>query len=195
MSGAGVYVAGDFTSPTATFGPITLTNVSAGRGADVFVASLTDTGPASTFTWALQAGGTGNDGATSLAVVGTALYVGGTATPPAAFGAQSVSTAGTTAWVFWPRWRRPAGHGHGYDAEGHGSCFPTPPTAPPPCSCRHGTGQATLTVLDAWAGRCTPRTAAPGPALILDLAGLAPGLYAVRVAGGGNTATRRLVVE
>nr|WP_230679021.1 T9SS type A sorting domain-containing protein [Hymenobacter properus] len=57
-----------------------------------------------------------------------------------------------------------------------------------------GTGPATLTVLDAL-GRPVRTQRATGPLAELDLTGLAPGLYAVRMQAGGATTTRHLVVE
>ncbi|GAA3977813.1 T9SS type A sorting domain-containing protein [Hymenobacter antarcticus] len=74
VSGTSVYVAGFFDSPTAGFGPATLT--SAGSY-DVFVAKLTDAGSTASFGWAQRAGGTGNDGTFALAVSGTSVYVAG----------------------------------------------------------------------------------------------------------------------
>ncbi|MGY3089209.1 hypothetical protein ACVWYF_002249 [Hymenobacter sp. UYAg731] len=57
------------------------------------------------------------------------------------------------------------------------------------------TATATLTVLDAL-GRPVPTLIMPtNSKAALDLTGLAPGLYAVRVQAGGISVTRRLVVE
>ena len=60
------------------------------------------------------------------------------------------------------------------------------------------TGPATLTVLDA-VGRVvrtrTASVAAGTTATELDVAGLAPGVYALRIAVGESTGTARLVVE
>ena len=59
-------------------------------------------------------------------------------------------------------------------------------------------GPATLTLLDAL-GRVVrtklATAAAATPATELDLTGLAPGVYALRVAAGGHTATTHLAVE
>jgi acyl CoA:acetate/3-ketoacid CoA transferase alpha subunit len=90
VSGASVYVVGDFGSPTAGFGTTTLTNT--GRD-DVFVAKLTDTGATGSFAWAQRAGGTGQDRATSLAVSGTSVYVAGNFdSPTASFGSITLTT-------------------------------------------------------------------------------------------------------
>ncbi|WP_310393564.1 T9SS type A sorting domain-containing protein [Hymenobacter sp.] len=74
VNGTSVYLAGEFRSPTASFGATTLANAGS---ADVFVAKLTDAGSTSSFTWAQRAGGLDNDLATALAVRGTSVYVAG----------------------------------------------------------------------------------------------------------------------
>ena len=94
VSGASVYVAGNFLSPTASFGPATLVNAGL-NNADVFVAKLTDAGPTGGFAWAQRAGGAGEDAATALAVSGTSVYiVGAFDSPTASFGANSLASAG-----------------------------------------------------------------------------------------------------
>ncbi|GAA3977804.1 T9SS type A sorting domain-containing protein [Hymenobacter antarcticus] len=92
VSGTSVYVAGEFRSSTAGFGPTTLATAGA---SDVFVAKLTDAGSTGSFTWAQRAGGTGNDFAGALAVSGTSVYVAGTFDSLAAgFGPAALTTAG-----------------------------------------------------------------------------------------------------
>ncbi len=57
-TGAALYLAGSFGSPTADFGGTTLTNATSQGGPnDVFVARLTDAGSTGTFAWAYRAGG------------------------------------------------------------------------------------------------------------------------------------------
>ncbi|WP_210521016.1 T9SS type A sorting domain-containing protein [Hymenobacter terricola] len=58
-----------------------------------------------------------------------------------------------------------------------------------------GATPATLTVLNALGHPLCTQTAATNSTTRLDLTGLAPGLYAVRVAAGSSAATHRLVVE
>ena len=58
-----------------------------------------------------------------------------------------------------------------------------------------GTATATLTLLDALGRTLRTQTAATNLKTELDLTGLAPGLYALRVMAGTQTATRYLVVE
>ncbi|WP_201981016.1 hypothetical protein [Hymenobacter rubidus] len=93
VSGTSLYVAGNFTSPTASFGPTVLANANVNGTNDVFVAKLTDAG---SFVWAQRAGGTGNDYAQALAVSGASVYVAGEFTSPTAgFGPTVLSTAGS----------------------------------------------------------------------------------------------------
>ncbi|MGI4742626.1 MAG: T9SS type A sorting domain-containing protein [Janthinobacterium lividum] len=76
VSGGNVYVAGYFSSATATFGSAVLTNARAGT-ADLFVAKLTDAGTSAAFTWAQRAGGTASDQAWGLAASGSNVYLAG----------------------------------------------------------------------------------------------------------------------
>ena len=100
VSGSSVYVAGQFSGPTLKIGSTTLANAGGSNATnDAFVAKLTDTGLASSWQWARRAGGTANDQATSLAVSGSNVYLGGYFTGTAEFGATtltSVGPAGTT---------------------------------------------------------------------------------------------------
>ena len=91
VNGTSVYVAGEFGSPTASFGATTLTCVG---NADVFVAKLTDAGGKGAFAWAQRAGGPGREGANALAVNGTSVYVAGDFNSPAAsFGTATLACA------------------------------------------------------------------------------------------------------
>jgi hypothetical protein len=75
LTGSSVYVAGEFSSVTASFGSTTLTNAS--TNTDGYVAKLTDAGPSASFTWAQRLGGTGYEALTALAVRGGSVYVAG----------------------------------------------------------------------------------------------------------------------
>ena len=91
VSSTGVYVAGSFESPTAVFGPITLTNTGI---SNVFVAKLTDAGNTGSFVWAQRAGGTNEDYAYALAVKGTSVYVAGIFTSATvSFGTTTLTNA------------------------------------------------------------------------------------------------------
>ncbi|MGY3089213.1 hypothetical protein ACVWYF_002253 [Hymenobacter sp. UYAg731] len=75
-AGASVYVAGAFTFPT-TIGTTALTPSGSSTTFDMYVAKLADAGPSAAFQWAAAGGGVGADEATTLAVNGTNVYVGG----------------------------------------------------------------------------------------------------------------------
>ncbi len=83
VSNGSVYVGGHFYSPTAAFGPLSLTNTtSATSSSDAFVAKLTDAGTTANFMWVRQVGGTDTDMATSLAVSGSNVYLAGLYSSP-----------------------------------------------------------------------------------------------------------------
>ncbi|GGF18929.1 T9SS type A sorting domain-containing protein [Hymenobacter cavernae] len=96
VQGTSVYVAGNFQSATAYFGPTVLMNALPDNfGSDVFVAKLTDEGTTGHFNWAKSAGGTGSDVATSLAVRGTSVYVAGSfSSTDAGFGTTILGAVG-----------------------------------------------------------------------------------------------------
>jgi hypothetical protein len=75
VNGPDVYVAGNFSGSAVSFGSTILATNTASE--DAFVAKLTDTGSAASFTWAQQAGGDSGDQALKLAVSGTSVYVAG----------------------------------------------------------------------------------------------------------------------
>lgn len=201
-----VYVAGSFSSPTATFGSsqpggTSLVNANSNNTADVFVAKLTNAGPSTGFTWAQRAGGMNNDYGQAVALSGTSVHVAGYLAPPASFGSLSITA--------------PAGGQVGFvasllDATGLAAATPRPLAglvlAPNPA---HGTvtvqlpaipgaAQATLTLLDAL-GRTVRKQLVPpratGATAEMPLAGLAPGLYHLRVQAGEQQASRTLAVE
>ncbi|GAB3859301.1 hypothetical protein GCM10028822_35630 [Hymenobacter terrigena] len=100
LSGARVYVAGTFISPTAAFGSTNLTNYGSANSVttDAFVARLTDAGSSATVDWAQQFGGTSQDVANALAVAGSSVFVGGQfGSATAQFGSTTLasSNAGT----------------------------------------------------------------------------------------------------
>ena len=195
LSGANLYVAGAFSSPTTNFGSATLTNSVSTGTYDIFVAKLTDSGNAGSFAWAQRAGGTAQDGASVLALSGTSVYVAGTFEgPTAGFGATTLTN---------PTLNRPLGF---LASLTDPTLTATTPTAGPrepaslfPNPARHtatlrwpaGTAPAPLTLTDAL-GRAVRRYPAPaGPEAALDLRGLPAGLYLLRGAGPAQ----RLAVE
>ncbi len=73
LAGTSLYTTGSFAA-TATLAGQSLTSKG---GSDLYVAKYADLGSTVAGVWALAEGGTGTDGATTLAVSGTTLYVGG----------------------------------------------------------------------------------------------------------------------
>ncbi|MDB5268943.1 MAG: hypothetical protein JWP58_1983 [Hymenobacter sp.] len=93
LRGADVFVAGDFTSTQATFGTFTLPNAHPGSQ-EVFVAKYTDTGSGATLGWVQQAGGSGQETLSGLAVEGTNVYITGDfMSATAAFGSASITNS------------------------------------------------------------------------------------------------------
>lgn len=101
VSAGNVFISGDFTSPTATFGPITLTNSNAAGTANTsnaFVAKIVDAGTSASFAWALSIGGYVVE-TRALAVSGANVYVGGGCNGPlpnaATFGSIVLTAGGS----------------------------------------------------------------------------------------------------
>lgn len=84
-SDGNIYLTGSFTSPTATFGSLSLTNAGGNsQSMDVFVAKIN---PSGTWLWATSAGGAGTDVAYSIATDGNSgIYLSGTKQLTASFG-------------------------------------------------------------------------------------------------------------
>ncbi|GAA4393769.1 T9SS type A sorting domain-containing protein [Hymenobacter koreensis] len=93
VSGAKVYLAGSFYSPTASFGSTTLVNTGS-NGFDAFVVQLTDTGIGVTPTWARALGGSSSDEAKALTMLGTDVCVTGFFFGSANFGSTTLTSAG-----------------------------------------------------------------------------------------------------
>ena len=197
VRGSSVYAVGSFQN-VAAFGATSLT--SAGSD-DIFVTRLLDAGPSTSFAWVQQAGSTDTDEASSVLLLGSRVYVGGQFSSSISFGSttltsQANSSAGFLAFMTDAAGLATTPGGPLTDL----SLYPNPARATatvqlPPVP---GAATATLALLDA-VGRVVRTTAvALPPAGLrheLDLRGLPAGLYAVRVAAGGRTATQRLVVE
>jgi hypothetical protein len=197
-SGATVYVAGFFASPTASFGPSSLTSTGS---SDLFVAKLTDAGSTGSFAWAQRAGGAGSDYATALNVSGTTLYVSGhIQSPTASFGSTALTNPNINAFP------SPDANPLGYLASltdptltatvpGHSlapaQLYPNPAHHTATLHLPAGTAPAPLTLTDAQ-GRTVRRYPAPaGMETTLDLQGLPAGLYLLRGVGPAQ----RLAVE
>ena len=196
LQGSQLYMGGYFTGASATAGSLSL----AGQGAQsAFVACLADAKPTATFAWAQPAGGLYQNGTNALALAGTTVVAGGFVQGTAHFGSYTLSTASYGNYGFLANLATAAG------------LAATAPTAtaalqpyPNPAHSRARVAvpasARTLTLVDAL-GRII-RTQAVAPAageteVALELIGVAPGVYTLRVAAGATaTATAsRLVVE
>jgi hypothetical protein len=193
-SGSSVYLAGQL-GGAASFGSTTLP---APAQAGLYVAKLTDAGTTSTYIWAVPASAYFSAFTHSLALSGNTVYLAGMLAGPVSFGATtlpasggpvaflaSLSDEGATLATVPPS--ALAGLNLAPNPA-HGTAQVRVPAVP-------GTTQATLTLLDALGRVARRQPAATGATAALDLAGLAPGVYVLRVQAGVATATQKLVVE
>ena len=203
VQGTDVYVCGHFYG-TATFGGSTLTSATAGASpmlADLFVAKLTDAGPAGRFVWGQRAGGPSNAEATAIAADGANVYVGGTVYPPTSFGGLLIA--------------QPAGNYVGVLAVlADNTALATAAAAPllgvslvpnptrtaatvrvPPVA---AAAHVLITLRDALGRVVYQRTLALPPAGLsheLPVAGVPSGVYIIQLQAGSARAVRRLVIE
>ncbi|MBF9238715.1 T9SS type A sorting domain-containing protein [Hymenobacter sp. BT683] len=79
VSGANVYIGGSFASQTASFGALSLTNISTDciqyEPSDIFVTKLVDAGNSASFAWVQQAQGIFDERISGLAVSGNQIYL------------------------------------------------------------------------------------------------------------------------
>ena len=198
VQGSSVYVGGDFSSLAAVFGTTTLTTQGS---TDAFVARLVDAGSSASFAWATRAGSpTGSSSTYALVLRGTQVLAAGTTQGTAQFGSQSISAATTNTYGFLASLT---------DGVGLAAAAPTASNAvallyPNPAHGRvrvvlpTGAGVVTLTLLDALGRVVGTQVATPAAGALevpLDLSGVGPGVYALRVAAGPTATTSRLVVE
>ncbi|MDO7875598.1 T9SS type A sorting domain-containing protein [Hymenobacter sp. ASUV-10] len=195
--GKSIYAAGRFNSPTLTLGSTVLPNPlpAPGVGLDAFVTRLTTSG---TFVETQAIAGDGNALAHAVLAIGSQLYLGGSFGGNATFGSQLLTSASNAGYVASVAFRPLGGRA--------GAALPGLALAPNPASGRAelrlpaGSGAApfSISMLDAL-GRVVRRrevaATAGGQTIMLELAGLAPGVYAVRVQQGAAQAVQKLVVE
>ena len=196
VRGSSLYLAGSFQG-TMSPSPGGLSLTSAGSS-DAFVAAFADAGSTGRMRWAQGAGGAAADIAYGVALGSNSVYVTGALHAPASFGPVVISGPST----IWQAYVASLNDATGLataasGASGALSIFPNPTHGRatiqlPPIP---GTFTATLILLDALGRTLRTQTVATNAKAELDLTGLAPGLYAVRVQAGGSTATQRLVVE
>jgi hypothetical protein len=190
VAGGSVYVAGGYIGP-ATFGTSTV----AGAGyTDVFVARVADAGASAAFAWVQVGGGSSSDYASSITLSNQGLFVGGSSSSPATFG--SLALAAGSSGLLASLSATALGTAPAVSLSGF-TLFPNPThgraTVRLPATA--GISTATLTILDALGRTLRTQTAALSSTAELDLSGLAPGLYAVRVVAGSSSVTQKLVVE
>jgi hypothetical protein len=202
VQGLHVYVSGSYGYPGATFGSTVLTNRGTRILADIFVAKLTDAGPATAFTWAQSAGGVNGESAFGLALTGNSVVAAGGASNLAAFGPLSVPpSSSVSATAFVAALTDPtllattAAKGTLRFAL---SPNPARTTATVQLPVGPGTTAATLTLTDVL-GRTLRTEILASPAAgrrhELDLRGLASGFYTVQVQAGSTRGTQRLAIE
>ncbi|MGI4867378.1 MAG: hypothetical protein ACRYFZ_25895 [Janthinobacterium lividum] len=201
VRGSSVFLAGGV-GGTVSLGSTTITVP--GFVSDVLVARLVDAGPSASFAWAQSAGGTSIDEALALTTTGTAIYVGGYIYSVASFGSQPVGSASAGQTGFFTSLADATGLATlgATAAIAKATIFPTPTprgtvaTVQLPATTKAGSVE--LAVLDG-VGRVVCARTAPVAAgsqqATLDIAGLAPGMYALHVAVGESLGTARLVVE
>ncbi|MGI4866426.1 MAG: T9SS type A sorting domain-containing protein [Janthinobacterium lividum] len=197
----GIYVVGGFSSPTASFGATALTNTSSNiyNKYNAFASRIVETATGASFAWALSAGSADGGKANGVAMSGSALYVVGSLSgTSASFGnltvpllaGNSVNGVGFLAEIsdvaLPTRATTPLAEDALYPNPAHGTTTVRVPA---------GTGPATLTLVDALGRTVRTQPATAGTDNALDLSGLAPGVYALRVQLGEALATRQVVVE
>jgi hypothetical protein len=193
VAGTSLYVAGSFASSTASFGTTTL--ASAGRG-DIFVARLLDGGPNASFTWAQRAGGPGNDSGYEIALSGDKPVVVGSFNATASFGTQAITNAALYSENAYLAVLGPSVLATSAGATAStGRLYPNPAHGAATIKLPSGSGPATLTLLDGLGRPVRTQLASANTEVALDLAGLALGVYALRVQAGAAIATQKLVVE
>ncbi|UOQ98875.1 T9SS type A sorting domain-containing protein [Hymenobacter sp. 5317J-9] len=194
--GTNVYLVGEFVN-TSIFGSTSI-STAAGSPAlalDMFVTRLSDAGNSASFDWALQGGGPSTENGYALSVSGTQVYVSGATSAPSTFGSHAISS---TSWLAVAAIASLTDVSITATATGlnkNVGLFPDPAHGRATVQLPAATGTATLTILDALGRTLRTQTVPANSKADLDLTGLAPGLYALRIAAGADTATRRLMVE
>ena len=194
----GIYATGIFESATVGSGPTQLTNTGPLGTREVWVARYRAVGAGAQLDWARAAGGVSYDQANAVALSGNNVVVAGTITPAATFGALSITAPAGSQTGFVATLTDPLLTATAPAAAASFGLTPNPATG---CvqlrlpATLPATG-ARLSLTDAL-GRVVRSAAVPAgsPTYSLDLGGLAPGLYLVRLTGAGPALTQRLVVE
>ncbi|WP_161599646.1 T9SS type A sorting domain-containing protein [Hymenobacter nivis] len=200
--GTNVYVDGFFRGAATAVGNTPLANADpTGATNDLFVAKLRDTGPTSRFDWAQRAGGPGTENLSTLAAAGATVYVSGVFAPPAAFGPVTLTnTVGPSSGFVAALVDNVVLANAPPVSAGPGTLYPNPARTAATLRWPAGTGRgpARVSVTDAL-GRLvwvqTVDVSAAGLVQEIDLTGLRPGGYLVRVQTAAAKSVHHLTVE
>ncbi|RZK62504.1 MAG: T9SS type A sorting domain-containing protein [Hymenobacter sp.] len=190
-SGGAVYVAG-VQRGALSFGSTTLP---APVDVGLFVARLTDAGPTASYAWAVPAKAYFSAYAHSLALYKSTLYLTGMLAGPVEFGTTSLPASGGPVAYLASLADETALAATPAAALAGLEVSPNPAHNTVLVRVPAGAGAAALTLLDALGRTVRTQTAPAGLTSSLDLAGLTPGMYALRVQVGEGQAVRQLVVE
>ncbi len=193
-TGTSVYIAG-LQGTATSIGTIALPTPT---GSGIYVAKLTDTGSASSYAWAVSASATFTTPAYLLAVSGTTVYLTGMLAGPVSFGSiTQPASGGPVAFLAQLNDGATALAAASSTAPTELAVTPNPARAAatvqlPPGAAK---GEATLTLLDAQGRAVRTQAVRAGTPATLDLVGVMPGLYLVRIKAGETQVVRRLLVE
>lgn len=191
VSGSNLYLAGTTGSVFGFDG----SPASANAGG-VLVAKLTDTGVAGKVAWVQQAPAQYTASCTTLARNGNTLYVGGMIGAGSIFGSQPFPTAGgPRAYLAALTDTDEALPTRDPSVQASLALYPNPAHDAATVRVPAGPAPATLTLFDALGRTVAVHTAPAGQDYALRLAGLAPGVYALRVRAGEALTTQKLLVE
>ena len=198
-SGSNLFVLGSFSGVTRGFGSTTFSSTGT---ADIFLTKLLDTGSGPTTAWTQRAGGPNLEAGYALSLSNGTVYVGGYTTGTATFGSHTLPNTGLLDTGFLATLADAAALPTIMPSAQAGGIglFPNPARSTTAVQLPTGlaAGPATLTLLDA-VGRvvrtCTALPAVGTTQTTLDVAGLAPGVYTLRIAVGASLGTTRLVIE
>lgn len=193
VQGNQLYLGGSFAA-TATLGTA---NLLAQGQRDAFVLNLSDEGTTTTTNWVQQAGSPGMNKVyvSSIALERNSIYVSGFLNGTAAFGNLSLTLPASGRFLATLS-TMPLATAHTQLAASI-ELYPNPARGITTVQVPAGMGRAlaALSLLDATGRVVRTATAPAGQPYALALAGLAPGLYALKVQVGEALAMRQLVVE
>lgn len=192
VSGANVYVGGLFSGSAVTFGPFVV--AASATQNKLLLAKLVDTGAATTYSWVQQVAGQSSEIASALAVYGTRVYATGLISVGTQFGSFAPLPVGSFLAAISDQTLATALSVVGANGV---AAYPNPAHATVAVSvpAAGSLTTATLTLTDALGRVVRTQSLRLATAADLDLTGLAPGLYQVRVQAGGQQWSQRLVVE